>query len=104
VRVWSLDRAEPLAVLRGHEGWVRSLVMLGPERLASAGEDGTVRVWEVDPIRLLADAARRSGRNLSSDEWRLYFGERPYRRTFPEWPPGETRSRLSRPTRHAESS
>lgn len=40
----SLDDA--VAVLAGHEGTVRALAWGPDDRLVSAGEDGTVRIWE----------------------------------------------------------
>jgi hypothetical protein len=94
VRVWSPEKPEPLATLRGHEGVtgyskeVTALVALGDGRLASGGAEGTICVWELDYDRLLDLASRHAGRNMNAQGWQLYFGGRPYRRTFPAWPPG----------------
>ena len=57
--------------------------------MVSGGADGKIRIWDLDPIRMLAEASSKAGRNLSADEWRLYFGDKPFRRTFPEWPVGD---------------
>lgn len=46
IKVWSVDRASRLATLKQHRGAVLD-VAFGPDgRLASAGADGTARVWE----------------------------------------------------------
>lgn len=37
------------AVLAGHTGAVKALVVLLDWRLASSGKDSTVRLWDVDP-------------------------------------------------------
>lgn len=55
---------------------------------ASAGHDGTVRLWPVHGDDLAAEACRRIGRNLDDDEWRRHFGDEPYRETCPGLPKG----------------
>jgi hypothetical protein len=64
-------------------------VDFGDGRLASGVENGTVRLWDLNPGRLLKKAAQGARRNLSADEWKFYLGTRPYRCTFPEWRRGE---------------
>jgi len=45
--MWARLRCGPWLVLEGHEGWVRTLAALEGSCVASAGEDGTVRVWDL---------------------------------------------------------
>jgi tetratricopeptide (TPR) repeat protein len=91
VRVWDLNApgSEPL-VLRGHEGWVRSVAFdphgSGAGRLASAGDDGTVRVWSLGRDGLLKTACSLAGRNLSRAEWKKYFGDEHLHLTCPDRP------------------
>jgi WD40 repeat protein len=46
VRVWNLTTGES-RVLLGHVGPVWAVAWLGPDRVVSAGDDGTVRLWQV---------------------------------------------------------
>lgn len=55
-------------------------------RLASAGEDGSVRLWPLTTDDLVADACRRLLRNLGDDEWKNALGDLPYRRGCPTLP------------------
>src|SRR5262249_1801037 len=57
--------------------------------LASASDDETVRLWDVDPDSWAVRLCRIANRNLSRTEWQQYIGrDVPYRRTCPELPPG----------------
>jgi WD40 repeat protein len=44
-KLWSLETGELLATYVGHVGPVRGLAFLPDGRLATAGDDRTVRVW-----------------------------------------------------------
>jgi NACHT domain- and WD repeat-containing protein len=48
IRVWNLDTGEAIHDLRGHTDWVRGLAFGGSDRLISAAQDGTVRVWDIE--------------------------------------------------------
>ncbi|HEX6913582.1 MAG TPA: WD40 repeat domain-containing protein, partial [Longimicrobium sp.] len=55
--------------------------------LATAGEDGTVRLWRIGGAReMIAEACARVPRNLTRAEWERLFPGRPYRRTCPALP------------------
>ncbi len=49
VRVWDVDTAAQLRLLRGHDGEVRCLARAPDGTLLSGGDDGTVRRWDVAP-------------------------------------------------------
>jgi WD40 repeat protein len=75
----------------GHDDSV-SDVTFSPDgnTLASASVDGNVFLWDLNPQSLKARAGHLAGRNLSLSEWKQYFDpDIPYRRTCPEFPPGE---------------
>src|SRR5262249_41868042 len=94
----------PMAVLRqGSE--VHSLVKLADGRLASGGDDGTIKLWVVDEHKLIAALCLCAGHNLTKDEWNRYIGSdspwQPSCRDLPSnWqgniPPLPLPSRLSR--------
>jgi WD40 repeat protein len=54
VLVWDADTGKSLLTLRGHAGAVRSLAYSLAGRLASAGDDGAVRLWDSAGQQLLA--------------------------------------------------
>ena len=49
IKLWRLDRNNPVQTLRGHKGWVNR-VRFSPNGkiLVSAGEDGTVKLWQME--------------------------------------------------------
>ena len=48
--------------------------MLADGRLASGGQDGTIKLWLVDEQQLIAALCLRAGRNLTKEEWARYIG------------------------------
>ena len=58
-------------------------------RLASGGDDGTVRLWDVSVESWRAHACSRANRNLTKREWDQYLGNEPYQKTCPDLPEPE---------------
>jgi len=46
VILWDLDKNEPRLEFVGHEAAVNAAAFLGPDRIASVGDDGTLRIWD----------------------------------------------------------
>ena len=56
--------------------------------LASASDDMTVCLWDLEPAHLLDQAGQTAPRNLSYSEWRATFcADQPYCQTWPMFAP-----------------
>ena len=94
VNLWDLQSREHLGEFQVLPATVESLafssdgiylVAGGCEQFHPAGcEKGKVFLWEVSPDAWKAHACRMANRELWSEEWRLYFGDEPYRQTCVE--------------------
>ncbi len=56
--------------------------------LATANQDGVVRLWLPDTQDLIDLACQTSGRNMTLAEWQQVLPDQPYRKTCPQWPEG----------------
>jgi WD40 repeat protein len=90
-RLWDARSGEELA-RTFHVGASLSLAFSPQgDRLAVAGGD-TAHVWNVNHVRLVQtdqlvnEVCSRLTRNLTQDEWRVYFGDEPYHETCPNLP------------------
>ena len=84
-----LDSYVEGAAARAHVATIRDLSISpsAPRRLATVGEDGTVRLWPLDAGDLIAHVCARLPRNLTEDEWsRLNPDGAPRPRTCPQLP------------------
>lgn len=83
-RIWDVQNGTQVAVLEGHSGFVNQAVWdPGGKRIATASTDNTVRIYYVLLDDLLQIACQKVVRNMSSSEWRLFMGDKPYRETCP---------------------
>ena len=73
IKLWPKEGTDEPVVL-AHGGPVWSLAVLADGRLASGGEDGTIKLWLVDEQKLIAALCLRAGRNLTKAEWARYIG------------------------------
>ena len=92
VRLWHPDqRGQVGSPLRGHGSWVDPVTFSHSGRLlatASVGQrDRSIRLWTLDADSWVSGLCRRSGRNLTMEEWR-HFRDGPYLRTCAAYPAG----------------
>ncbi|MEZ0071009.1 serine/threonine-protein kinase [Planotetraspora sp. GP83] len=82
VRLWDAATHVPLGrPYTTHTGVVLALSFAGDGRyLYSAGEDGTLQRYTVDPGRAAAEVCARAGASLSVNDWRRLIPEAPYRK------------------------
>ncbi|MCT9934409.1 protein kinase [Planotetraspora sp. A-T 1434] len=82
VRLWDAATHVPLGrPYTAHTGVVLALSFGGDGRyLYSAGEDGTLQRYTVDPGRATAEVCARAGAPLSMNDWRRLIPEAPYRK------------------------
>lgn len=80
VHLWDVQSGAQLTALRGHSGWVNALAFsVDRTTLASGGEDGTLRFWDVAPYLSPERTAERDivrliyflpqGRSVQPDMW-----------------------------------
>ncbi len=85
IRLWDPVQGQLLGLpLRSHAARVRSVAFRPDGKaLASASDDGTVMVWDLDIGSWRSQACRIANRNLTPLEWEDYVGDEPYREICP---------------------
>ncbi len=95
--LWNLNtilnpgmESEPID-LEGHKGAIQTAVISPDEHwLVTGSDDSTVRVWNLRLDELKEMAHRLIGRNLTLDEWNLYFEQQEYHKTCEHLPVPDT--------------
>lgn len=47
------ENKKPIKILRGHNGKINSIIMIGENEIASASSDGTIKVWNIENKEIL---------------------------------------------------
>jgi WD40 repeat protein len=87
--LWDLTAKDPAAnplELPGNQKGVRAVAVSPNNRwLVTGGTDGSIRLWFIQTSDLIEQARIAVGRNLTANEWALYFPGLPYHKTFHEF-------------------
>lgn len=73
-------------LIRFHElgdSYIREFTPDGKWMVTASYRHNRVHLWNLKPYTLLDSACETVGRSLTLQEWRIYFGERPYSPTCP---------------------
>ena len=84
-RVWDIRNPRKLPiVLDDHGDWVMSArFSQNGDYILTGSKDNLIRKWPVNPDILAARICQYIKRQLTTDEWKNYAGEKPYERTCP---------------------
>ena len=62
IKIWDSTSGAELMILRGHEGWVRSVAFsLDGKRIVSGGADNTIKVWDISTSENLLTLSGHGG-------------------------------------------
>jgi WD40 repeat protein len=53
IKLWDLAKQEVVRELKGHKNWISAAIFLSPNRILSASDDLSVRLWSADSAREL---------------------------------------------------
>jgi sugar lactone lactonase YvrE len=85
ISLWDGRTGEPLGTVRlgGPSAWTIANFMPDGHTLIAATTDNEVFTWDTRLETWVERACAIAGRNLTTQEWRQAFGDRPYRNTCP---------------------
>jgi len=90
VKIWDARKGQEIALIPHDSSVNYGSIAFSPDNkyIVTATNDKTVQLSFIRPEDLIAETCRRLNRNLSWNEWRLYFGNdlNQYRRTYPSLP------------------
>jgi WD40 repeat protein len=58
LRVWDAHSGKLLRSVAAHDGWIRAIVPMGPDRAVSGGIDGALKLWDLAGGKLLRTLAK----------------------------------------------
>jgi WD40 repeat protein len=84
-RIWEVKTGQEVARIP-HTSAFNTVFSPDGHTTATAGSDGTTRIWLWQPQDLIEEACARLTRNMTKIEWRQYLGDEPYQATCPNLP------------------
>jgi len=78
---------DPFTSYRGHTNPVYDIALsLDNSKLISIAAGENIKIWEMDVNNWIGRACKRAGRNITEEEWAIYFPNEAYRKTCPQYP------------------
>ncbi|MDM8528114.1 CHAT domain-containing protein [Anaerolineales bacterium HSG24] len=85
VRIWNTETGAEMAQLEGHHNRINHIAWNeAGNYLATASDDGTIRVYYALSDQLKEAACELAVRNMNQSEWQRYMETEPYRETCPQ--------------------
>ncbi len=97
IRLWGVETGKPIGEpWQGHNDAVWSVAFSSDSTQVFSGSrddpndrwDHMILLWDVDEESWEKRLCRIAGRNFTQEEWQKYLGDRPYEKTFPQYPEG----------------
>lgn len=94
IRIWDVPTGRPIGKPLAGSNKFRALAFSPDGRTLAAADLSGVRLWNFD-VKFWRDlACKLANRNLTQEEWVMYFGDEPYHKTceelpIPKWRTGE---------------
>ena len=83
-RLWDIESRQPIGNLVDTESRIRRVQTLDGEAIATAGEFGSLVVWDLDVAAWLDAVCPIVNRNMTADEWDRFVPGHGYRETCPD--------------------
>jgi len=86
--LWSMENRQPMGIPMTAESSVNSLAFSPDGKILASGSNRSfspIILWNLNPAEWIDISCQRVGRNLTRDDWEIYFPNEEYRKTCDQW-------------------